>query len=281
VVEGVTHRVTGETDVGQPYNGFLNAGPCAMVVLRDCVIDGRKFYQKVGSAGKPVAMGTYGFGANLVVDFRMIGCRMGNDIHDRSRWGVIGTNFMKNFLVEDCVLSRVDVHQGVSGSFIIRRSTLGHAGLNAIGRGSLIVEDSILHGRNLVNFRGDYGSTWDGEVIIRNSRWIPPSGNSVMFSMENDGTHDFGYPCSMPRLIRIEGLFVDDAKHPDGRQGITYFNDPIGPSRKDRPFSYDLAKRLEVSGLKIASGLQPRVCENPEVAKAVTVITKSTVQPAR
>ncbi len=29
------------------------------------------------------------------------GCRQGNDIHDRSRWGVTGTNFMKDILLED------------------------------------------------------------------------------------------------------------------------------------------------------------------------------------
>lgn len=274
VVDGVTHRVTGETDVGQPYTGFLSAKQCANVILRNCVIDGRKTYQKIGNAGKPVAMGTYGYRADLVVDFRMIHCRMGNDIHDRSRWGVVATNFMKNILVENCVLSRVDVHMGVSGSYIIRSSTLGHGGINAIGRGRLIIEDSILHGGHLISFRDDYGSTWDGEVLIRNSRWILPEGKNSqpeMFGMWNDGTHDFGYPCLMPRLIRIDGLFVDDSNRSKGYAGITFFTDPIGSSRNKRPFPYQLTERLEHRDLKTASGLPPRVCDNPEVAKAITV----------
>lgn len=276
VVDGITHHVTGETDVGQPYQGFLSASKSARVIFRDCVIDGRKTYiKKAGSAGKPVPMGTYGYSASLVVDFRMIGCRTGNDIHDRSRWGVMGTNFIKNFLVENCTLSRVDVHQGVSGSYIIRRSTLGHAGLNAIGRGSLIVEDSTLHGGHLISFRQDYGSTWDGEVIIRNCRWMPPAGKhtrSVMFGMNNDGMHDFGYPCSMPRVIRIDGLSVDDSGRSAGYQGIDFLGDPIGPSREKRPFPYRLTEKLEIRALKTSSGLPPRVSNNPEVARAVTVI---------
>ncbi len=275
VVDGVTHRVTGETDIGQPYGGFLSANKCANVVFRNCVIDGRKTYQKIGTAGKTVAMGTYGYHANLVVDFRMSHCRMGNDIHDRSRWGVVATNFMKNFLVEDCVLSRVDVHMGISGSYIIRRSTLGHAGLNAIGRGRLIVEDSTLHGRSLVSFRSDYGSTWEGEVLIRNSRWIPPKGSPVMFGMQNDGTHDFGYPCFMPRLIRIDGLFVDDSKRSAKDDGVTFFSDPGGSSRNKRPFPYRLTEKLEVRGLKTAGGMPPRICDNPEVTKAITVVLDS------
>lgn len=277
VIDGVTHRVTGESGAGHPYSGFLSANRCARVVLRNCVIDGRKFYRKIGSAGKPVPMGTYGYGANLVVDFRMIGCRQGNDIHDRSRWGVMGTNFMKNFLIEDCVLSRVDVHQGVSGSFVIRGSTLGHAGINAIGRGRLIVEDTTSHGRSLISFREDYGSTWDGEVLIRNSRWSPPGGGSsrpVMFRMRNDGTHDFGYPCSMPRVIRIHGLFVDDSGGGENFKGITFFSNPFGSSPDRQPFPYRLTERLEIRGLETTSGHPPRVSDHPPLAEAVKVVNQ-------
>ncbi len=282
VVEGVTHRVTGEADSGNPYQGFLNATRCAFVLLHNCVIDARKFYYKIGSAGKPVPMGTYGYSASLVMDFRMIGCRMGNDIHDRSRWGVTCTDFMKNFLVEDCLLSRVDVHQGVSGSYVIRRSTLGHGGLNATGRGHLIVEDSTLHGRNLICFREDYGSTWDGEVTIRNSRWIPPAGAAaypVMFGMQNDGGHDFGYPCSMPSMVRIDGLFVDDSGRAGGYKGITIFSDPAGSSSDAAQFPYRLTERLEIRGLETASGLPPRVSENAAVAKAVKIVNDSPAGP--
>lgn len=273
-VDGVVLHVTGETEDGHPYGGFLNVQQCANVTLRNCVIDGRKTYQTIGSAGKPVAKGTYGYLASLVVNFRMSHCRM-EDIFDRTRWGGIACNFMKNILVEDCVLSRMDVHQGVSGDYIIRRTTLGHAGLNAIGRGRLVVEDSILHGASLITFRPDYGSTWEGEVLIRNSRWILPPGRRgrlVMFQAQNDGTHDFGYPCFMPRVIWIEGLFVDDSNLPGDHQGFTFFGDPLGASPDKRPFPYRLTERLEVRDLRIASGMVPRVSTHPDVARAIRLI---------
>ncbi len=274
-VDGLTHRVTGETEVGHPYDGFLNVRQCANITLRNCLVDGRKTYRTLGAAGKPVSMGTYGYSVSLVVNFRMLGCRMEMEkINDRSRWGVIGSNFMKNILLEDCALSRMDVHQGVSGSYVIRRCTLGYAGLNAVGRGRLVVEDSTLHGGNLITFRSDYGSPWDGEVLIRNCRWVPNAGASarpVLFNMSNDGTHDFGYPCSMPREIRIDGLFVDDAKHPPDYEGLTFFTDPLGGPKKERPYPYALTKTLSLRGLKTASGKPPRVCANPEVAKVIKV----------
>lgn len=270
VVDGVTHRVTGEGDVGQPYRGFLYASRCSKIMLRNCVIDARKFYKTMGSTGKPVSMGTYGFSADLVVDFRMIGCRQGNDIHDRKLWGIAGTNFMKDILLEDCVLSRMDVHQGVSGSYVIRRSTLGHAGLNAIGSGKIIVEDSTLHGRSLVRFREDYGSTWDGTVLIRNSRWLPPGKGSTltMFDLFNDGMHDFGYPCSMPSVITLDGLTVEDTNF----KGVLFFGNPFGRSAGKRPFPYRFTERIVIKSLKTASGTEPRVSADPVLLEAVKVI---------
>lgn len=270
-IDEVTMKVTGETDVGSPYRGFISATQCAYVTLRNCRIDGRKTFYKIGNAGARVPMGSYGYGARGVVHYRMIGCRM-DDIHDRSRWGIIGTNFMKNILLEDCELSRMDVHQGVSGDFIIRRTKFGHAGFNVIGRGRLIVEDSTLHGGHLISFRQDYGATWEGDVLIRNSRWIPPAHGTVMFGMNNDGTHDFGYPCFMPRLIRIEGLVVDDGKNGKNNRGVTFFGDPLPGAQKDRPFPIHLTERIEVSDLKTTSGKPPRVSNNPEVEKAIKVV---------
>ena len=271
VVHGVTQRVTGEGRTGLPYAGFLSARRCARVMFRDCTVDGRKTYVKPsGSAGKPVAMGSYGYAADLILDFRMQGCRTGTDIHDTSRWGVVGTNFMKNILLDDCSLSRMDVHQGVSGTYVIRRTTLGHAGLNAVGRGRLVVEDSTLHGRHLIRFREDYGSNWEGEVIIRNSRWIPQKGGSsspVMFGVDNDGRHDFGYPCSMPSRIDIDGLSIDDSGRPQGYRGVLYFGQAAAEG--DRPFPYRITEKITVRRLTTASGIAPRLATDSRLSRAI------------
>lgn len=275
VVDGVVHRVTGEGPKGQPYSGFLNVRQCARVTLRNCVVDSRKFYMMIGRAGTEVAMGTYGYHASLVLDFRMIRCRMGNDIHDRSRWGVVASNFMKNFLVEECVLSRVDVHMGISGAYYIRRSTIGHAGINAIGRGQLLVEDSVLYGGNLVSFRPDYGSTWDGEVVIRNCQWHPrlrTDERAVLFGMSNDGSHNFGYACSMPRRIKIDQLLVHDNSPPDGYPGIAIFSSPMGGLRQSHPFPYLRTEEIEMRGLKVASGRPVLVAEDATLAEAIKVV---------
>ncbi|MCU0791512.1 MAG: hypothetical protein MUE42_01360 [Opitutaceae bacterium] len=273
-VDGVTLEISGEGEFGHPYAGFLRANNAANVTFRNCRIPGRKVYQTIGSAGKPVSMGTYGYNANYVVNFSMINCRMEN-IHDTTRWGVAASNFMKNVLVEDCVLSRMDVHQGVSGHYTIRRTVLGHAGLNAVGKGLLLVEDSEIHSTRFIAFRGDYGSPWDGEVVIRNSRWIPPSRPGTtpsVFNAQNDGTHDFGYPCMMPRSITIDGLEIDDGWTRENKKpGVTFFDDVIGKGPDPRPFPYPLTEYISVRNLKTASGVFPAVSPNETLRRAIRV----------
>lgn len=276
-VDGVTLHITGEGEFGHPYTGFLRANQAAHITYRNCRLDGRKVYTTLGRANLPVSMGTYGYAANHVVNFRMLNCRMDEAaIHDTSRWGIATSNFMKNVLVEDCVLSRMDVHQGVSGYYIIRRTTLGHQGLKAIGRGLLLIEDSTVHSHSLIDFRPDYGSTWDGEVIVRNSRWVPPRrtrGRPVLFGASNDGTHDFGYRTSLPHTIRIEGLAVEDAwTRGTDSPGFSFFGHNLGSPREDRPFPYYLTERLMVRDLQTASGVPPQISSHPEVAAAITVI---------
>lgn len=273
-VDGLTHHVVGETEVGHPYSGFLAVSNCANVTLRNCIASAHKTYKTIGAAGTPVNMGSYDYTANSVVNFTMINCRI-DDITDRTRWGVIGTNFCKNILLEDCKLNRMDTHMGVSGTYIIRRCTLGYAGLNAIGRGLLLVEESTLCGHSLINFRGDYGATWEGDVVIRNCRWIPACGKTSrpqMFQAGNDGTHNFGYDCHMPRAITIDGLYVDDSNHPRDYQGLFFFSNPGGRDPADSPFPYARCQKLTVSGLTTASGKKPRVSPNAHVEKSVAIV---------
>ena len=171
----------------------------------------------------------------------------------------------------------MDTHQGVSGTYTIRGCTLGHAGLNAIGRGTLTIEDSTLNGRSLVSFRGDYGSTWEGTVAIRNSRWIPGCGAAIqpyLIAGSNDGQHDFGYPCFMPAKVIIDGLVIDDSRHPQDYQGLYLFTDPDGVTAGTaaRPFPYRLTEQVTIRNLTTASGRKLRTSPDAEFNQRVRVI---------
>lgn len=277
LVDSLEHHVTGEGDQGAPYGGFINIRDCANVTVQNTILTGHKTYRTIGSAGKPVSMGSYDILINraLNVTFRM--CSQTNDINDTSFWGIMGSNYCKNLVYDQCTFSRFDAHMGVANA-TIRNSTLGHMGINAIGSGVLTVENTTVHGRSLVNLRSDYGSTWQGEFIIRNCTFVPAGSRSSGPSLINgsySGRHDFGYTCYMPERIEIENLHVDDTNHPEDYRGPAIFAD-FNPLMTDESylekFPYIKTREVILRNVSTASGLGIRLSNNPYMFREVTLI---------
>lgn len=228
-VSGIQHFVTGEVDHGAPYNGFLQVTCCAHVSVHDCLFTAHYIYDTIGAAGKPVSMGSYDINLGNATAVTLARCNQTTDILDRRYWGLIGTNFCRDLVLEDCNFSRFDAHMGVSNC-TLRRCTLGWQCLNAIGYGTFVVEDTEAYGGALVNLRVDYGCTWNGDMIIRNCTWHPRGTNRSVFEAHNPGTHDFGYTCYLPKHVTIDGLTIIEKSEEEANNGIplSIFNDYIG-----------------------------------------------------
>jgi len=285
LVDGLEHRITGEGDHGAPYGGFINISDCANVTVRNTTLSGHKTYQTIGNSGKPVSMGSYDISLARALNVSFVNCRQFNDIKDRTRWGIMGSNYCKNLLYEGCELSRFDAHQGVFGA-TIRNSTLGHAGINAIGRGTFVVENTTVYGRNFMNLRSDYGSTWQGEFVIRNCRFVPSCGKAVSASLiggSNDGQHDFGYTCYMPDRITIDGLHIDDSRHPDNYKGPTIFanfNSKYTHAAYKEKYPYVKTREVLLKSVTSASGKPLHTSKNPFMFQNVIVKNKETANKA-
>lgn len=278
VVDGLEHRVTGEGEHGAPYNGFINVNNCAYVTVQNCILTGHKTYSTIGAAGKPVSMGTYDLIVNRALNVSFLNCSQTNDIKDSKYWGIFGSNYSKNLLYDQCTLSRFDAHMGVANA-TIRNSTLGHMGINAIGSGILTVENCTIYGRNLVNLRSDYGSTWQGEFIIRNCTFVPASGNPVSASLiggSNASDHDFGYTCYMPERISIENLKIDDSNHPENYQGpaiFANFNPQMTDGSYQEKFPFVRTREVLLKNVTTSSGKALRISDNSFIFKDVKVAT--------
>jgi hypothetical protein len=278
VVDGLEHRVTGEGDHGAPYGGFLHIGDCANVTVRNTVLTGHKTYSTIGAAGRPVSMGSYDIQVNRALNVSLINCSQTNDINDRTYWGIFASNYSKNLLYDNCKLSRFDAHMGVANA-TIRNSTLGYMGINAIGTGVLTVEKSTIYGTNLINLRSDYGSTWQGEVVIRNSVFVPAGGRPVSASLiggQNSGNHDFGYTTYLPERITIESLRIDDSNHPDGYRGpaiFANFNPEMTDESYREKFPYIRTSKVILRNVTTASGKPLRVSDNPFMFRDVQIDT--------
>jgi hypothetical protein len=266
-VDGLEHRITGEGDHGAPYRGFINIVDCANVTVRNTIFTGHKTYQTIGSAGKPVSMGSYDFSIKRALNISFINCRQFNDIKDRTYWGIMGSNYCKNLLYDGCTFSRFDAHMGVANA-TIRNSTLGHMGINAIGQGRLTVENTTGYGWAFINLRSDYGSTWQGEFILRNCTFVPSGKDRISVSLiegRNDEMHDFGYTCHMPERIIIDGLHIDDSRLPKDYVGPALFADfdPHGNPADKKKYPYIKTREVILKNITTASGKPLSICENP------------------
>lgn len=268
VIDGVYHAVTGELDHGAPYRAFIDISNCSDVTVQNCVFTGRKTYQTIGRAGTPVAMGTYDLHVNRAANVTVRNSRQTNDINDRTFWGIFASNYSKNLIWDSVEFSRFDAHKGVANA-TIKNSSIGHQGVNLIGSGVFLMENTKVNGWSFINLREDYGSTFEGDIVIRNCVYIPSAGrraDAVLIAGRNTGQHDFGYPCFMPGKITIDGLVIHDMNPTDGYQGPKLFAN-FTPENTSENFaarySFAVTEEVEIRGLTIKSGLPLIISSNP------------------
>ncbi len=278
IIEGLEHRITGEGDQGAPYSGFINISDCAYVTVSNTLLTGHKTYHTIGSAGKPVSMGSYDISVSRALNISFLNCSQTNDINDKTYWGILGSNYCKNLLYDSCILSRFDAHMGVANA-TIRNSTLGYMGINAIGSGTFTVENSTIKGRTFINLRSDYGSTWQGEFIIRDCVFVPDGGRPISASIIgglNTGQHDFGYTCYMPEKISIENLLINDSNHPKNYRGPAIFSD-FNPQMTDdtyrEQFPYIITREVNLKNVTTVSGKNIRISDNSFMFNKVKVVS--------
>ena len=274
ILEGMRHEVVepGGQD-SWPYSGFISVTDCTEVTVKNCQVSGRKVYGWP-VPGKDVrkTTGTYDISCTRAIKVHFINVKQINDIHDHALWGVMGSNFSKSLTLENCRLSRFDAHQGVTNA-VIRDCVLGYMGINAIGFGTFLIENTVNHALNFVNFRQDYGSVWHGEFIIRNCKFIPstPNREANVFGGKATPSHDFGYPCSLPEKITIDGLVIDLSKlSPKNKCAMFADFDPKNEN-ETAPFPYQVTKRLNVKNITVKGGDKWFFLRNPTLFRNLKV----------
>ena len=225
---------------GAIYNGFFTATSANEVTLEDCVLTGRKCFDR-GIGG---ADGTYDFSANLVNKIVLKNCKQSNfwvklddDMHVipaeegedgamlsmasvtvngkslKMCWGIGGTNYCKNMEYIGSTLSRLDAHAGLYNGKIID-STVNYISLT--GNGEFIVENTRWFasgtgsGSNAVfHLRNDYGSTWNGTITATNLQAYGYSTSKTYLVYHTYNNWYYGYTCVFPNLELDNLSFYD------------------------------------------------------------------------
>lgn len=174
-ITNFVHVVEGEgDDAGQPYYGFTSVMYANNVTFDGITIQRYKKYMNPHT-GNSIAR-SYEITAEYSNNTRYVNCQQSNFFHfpggQTASNGVMGTNYCKNFTLENSRINNFDAHRGVYNLNVIGCEIVY---VSFIGGGKLTIKDTtIMCTRNdsqnlpVVALRSDYGSTFDGELHVDN-----------------------------------------------------------------------------------------------------------------
>ena len=144
----------------KPRNGFFNFENCYDVRLDNVT----------SNPNKTVDNGTYKIVANTVINIKFdnITCSdMGYD-----SWGCIETSYVKDVHYNKCNLNRIDTHWYIC-NLTVRDCKIGSRSINICGFGTALFDNVTRYGGTaFITPRWDYGALWDGDIIIRDCKFI-------------------------------------------------------------------------------------------------------------
>ncbi len=260
VIDNINHKLQNEgtpADYSSPYYGIFYLKQCAYITIKNCTVSSHITYA--------ARSGTYDIFPYEVAYLTIQNCHENTNFCDYDRWGVIGSNYCKNVRIIDSELSRFDAHKGVTNAYI-KNSTIGWAGINVIGEGTLRIEDSRCYGANFIRLREDFGSSWHGNIYVKNCDWYlnRSDGKGISSSMACiiGGNHicnfDFGYDCYMPKKIFIDGFRIHDEARGKGYYGPYLLNAFIDSSKDvfdslKEKYPYHLTEDIYFKGFSSSS----------------------------
>lgn len=258
IIDNINHDLTDEVS-GAPYYGFLHAVHCSNLYIKNCLLQSHIAYKNVAG----VNMGSYDMRFERSTNIRLDNVIDKGFNSIRTRWGILSSFYVKDVYVEKCRIGRFDAHTGVH-NLTMRDCNFGWQAISLVGSGLCLVENvNILNAQYIIYLRPDYGSNWNGDMILKNIRLTAREMTFTpkIIHFENDGTHDFGYECHHPKRIVMEDIFIDDTKvlgAPDGtyENMFVVFNNEeyTGVINESYQYPYIFSESIECKNLKTKSG---------------------------
>jgi hypothetical protein len=253
VIDGTVHDLDKEaTSTAVYFSGFIDIENCADVTVKNVTVVGHKSID--GYDG-------YEFLIQHSLNVTILNCRQSNDICDGTLRGITGTNTCKNLVFDTVELNRVDSHKFVTG-LTVKNSAVGWHGVTVTGKGTLLMENTkVRSGQQMITLRDDFGSTWNGEFLIRNCEYVP-LGSAILVRGIPCRAHDFGYPCAMPEKLTIDGLAVDESELPLLHMGFRIFGGFVTVDQYSwnnliaaPKHPYTVTREIAIRNLNVKSGL--------------------------
>lgn len=192
-------------DISGNYSGFISFHFAAHVNVENLYLHAYKRQYE----------SSYGINLNGVIDANLNDIHTNpsdNSIYDRERFGMMGANYIKDISFNRCVMNRIDTHKSAY-NISIKDSTIGYGSIGIIGGGQLNIDNTSVYSNTFLLLRPDYGGTFDGTAVIKNSTLIYDGRNKAalirgsIYYDENKAIHQYGYNCKLPNLEAIDIKF--------------------------------------------------------------------------
>ena len=226
----------GRRNESYPYAGTINMSYSHNILIENSSLAAHTLYweEKAGIENSQlgptdaVGMGSYGYSTASCNNIRFINVDQyaPTGLADSKYWGIMNGNTSKNLYFKDCEVNRFDAHRGFWNADLID-CTFGHT-INVTGGGYLNMENvTKLTGDDMIFLRGDYGSSFDGDVYFTNctleayQTYNSDLGqdlntksvyqNVTIIQTQFQATDHyldwgFGYPCSLPHNVVFDNF---------------------------------------------------------------------------
>lgn len=255
-IKNINHELNDEEALGGPYYGFLKLEWASDIKVENCQLVSHK-YKNVSNYDLIIE-----YCANIELDNVI-----SDDINDTNRWGITGTNYTKDITYKNCKLNRIDAHCGVHNLNILD-SEIGIHGITVVGSGNLNISNTILNDYNgAVYLRDDYGSTWNGEINIKDCTLTNAKVPRIIYfsiSYDEEGLHDYGYQLYLPD-VNIDGLIIRDEGVNNRYNNIYVFDnckEKTGIDNGDIRNNYTLPKKITIKNYQTSSGKKLKIFYN-------------------
>ena len=202
--------------IHHPYNGFYIIGKTADVILEKCLVYPLHYETSSGKNESTYDMYLLSSLNTLLKEVTMYEDSH-NQMKDSNYWSVMSTTRCKNLVVENSKLNVISAHTAVY-NLTVKNTIIGTRGVIVAGSGEnkdnkLTLENNTWeYARQLIKIRDDYGTTWNGAILIKNGEI--KNASSDTFSIirlpgisSNTGMY-FGQPIYNPTDVTIDGLNV-------------------------------------------------------------------------
>ena len=225
-VVGVKHYITDEGEHGNPYIAFLHIVTTGNIVVEDCVLTAHRTYDCMSTAWV-TPQGSYDIRLENSCNVLIHNVTQSNFFHSTEdgtpeglitlaknargfyNWGIMCSNYCKNLTYDHCKLTRFDAHCGTYNP-TIRNSEVGMLSIIGGGKFELINSTVYMKENCLFLLRNDYGSTFSGDVIIKDVTFKSlHEGEDFYIAKTFHYNHFFGYKCYMPQNITIDNLVIE------------------------------------------------------------------------